>query len=214
MTEAEWLDCIDPEAMLNFLRSTGVFSDRKARLFAVALCYRLWPLLPDPRSHRAVVVGERFADGHASADELDAAMAAAFDVGDELVKRDDPRLRPFVIAAWCAYDAAHEAECAEGTASQAAEALGNEHEPDAQAHLIRCLFHPFTVLSRHPSWRSPVVGALAQTIYDERQFVDLPILADALEDVGCTDNTILSHLRGPGPHVRGCWAVDLILGKE
>jgi hypothetical protein len=55
---------------------------------------------------------------------------------------------------------------------------------------------------------------LAQGIYDERAFERLPILADALEDAGCTDAAILVHCRGPGPHVRGCWVVDLILGKQ
>jgi hypothetical protein len=54
---------------------------------------------------------------------------------------------------------------------------------------------------------------LAHLIYDQRRFTDLPVLADALEEAGCTDQTILDHLRGPGPHVRGCWAVDLLLGK-
>jgi hypothetical protein len=55
---------------------------------------------------------------------------------------------------------------------------------------------------------------LARSIYDEHRFVEMPILADALEEAGCTDPDILSHCRGPGPHVRGCWPVDLILGKE
>jgi hypothetical protein len=65
------------------------------------------------------------------------------------------------------------------------------------------------------------VVALAQAAYDQRELpaghldrARLAILADALEEAGCTDQTILGHLRGPGPHVRGCWAVDLILGKS
>jgi hypothetical protein len=56
------------------------------------------------------------------------------------------------------------------------------------------------------------IDAVAEMIYDERSFADMPILADPLEDAGCTDDAILSHLRAPGPHVRGCWAVDLCLG--
>ena len=56
--------------------------------------------------------------------------------------------------------------------------------------------------------------AIARHIYDDRAFHDLPILADALEDAGCADAAILDHCRGPGPHVRGCWAVDLLLGKS
>jgi hypothetical protein len=55
---------------------------------------------------------------------------------------------------------------------------------------------------------------MAQVIYDERKFEDLPFLADALEEAGCDNADILNHCRGPGPHVRGCWVVDLLLGKE
>jgi hypothetical protein len=55
---------------------------------------------------------------------------------------------------------------------------------------------------------------IASDIYRDGKFNDLPILADALEDAGCTDADLLGHLRSPGPHVRGCWAVDLVLGKE
>jgi hypothetical protein len=55
---------------------------------------------------------------------------------------------------------------------------------------------------------------LAPGIEEEQAFDRLPVLADALEEAGCTDADILSHLRGPGPHVRGCWVVDLLLGKE
>ena len=56
--------------------------------------------------------------------------------------------------------------------------------------------------------------ALAGAIYDERAFDRLPVLGDALEDAGCADAAILAHCRGPGEHVRGCWVVDLLLGKS
>ena len=55
---------------------------------------------------------------------------------------------------------------------------------------------------------------MAQWIYQERAFAELPILADALEDAGCTDPTLLDHLRRPGPHFRGCWALDLLRGER
>jgi len=60
---------------------------------------------------------------------------------------------------------------------------------------------------------TPAVLHLAQAIYDDRAFDQLPILADALQEAGCTSREVLDHCRSPGPHVRGCWVVDLILGK-
>ena len=62
------------------------------------------------------------------------------------------------------------------------------------------------------AWSDGLAPKLAQTIYEQRAFDRLPILADALTDAGCQDESILTHLRGPGPHVRGCWVVDLVLG--
>jgi hypothetical protein len=58
------------------------------------------------------------------------------------------------------------------------------------------------------------VVKVAQAIYDERAFDRMSILADALEEAGCTDQDILAHCRSGGDHVRGCWVVDLVLGKE
>jgi hypothetical protein len=64
------------------------------------------------------------------------------------------------------------------------------------------------------TWNHAAVLAIARHIYDDRAFHDLPIMADALEDAGCTNADLLAHCRGPGPHVRGCWVVDLMLGKS
>jgi predicted component of type VI protein secretion system len=63
-------------------------------------------------------------------------------------------------------------------------------------------------------WNDKTVRKIAQAINNDQAFDRLPILADALEEAGCTDPAILDHCRGPGPHVRGCWVVDLLLGKE
>ncbi len=95
------------------------------------------------------------------------------------------------------------------------------NECKAQAGILRDLLgNPFRSLFGNPAWRTPNVVALAQAAYDERSLPAgtlgpdrLAILADALEDAGCTDAAILTHLRGPGQHVRGCWPVDLLLGK-
>jgi hypothetical protein len=64
------------------------------------------------------------------------------------------------------------------------------------------------------AWNDGTVAKLAAAIYEERRFADLPILADALEDAGCSDAAILAHCRGPGEHVRGCWVVDLLTGRQ
>ena len=83
-----------------------------------------------------------------------------------------------------------------------------------QTALLRDIFgNPFRPAAFDPQWRSADVGALARTIYDDRAFDRMPIFADALMDAGCDDEQVIGHCRGPGPHVRGCWAVDLVLEK-
>jgi hypothetical protein len=84
----------------------------------------------------------------------------------------------------------------------------------AMGLLCELLGNPFHPAPVDTAWSTPTVIALAQVIYRDRAFDRLPILADALEDAGCTDRTILDHLRGPGTHVRGCFALDLVLDKH
>ena len=84
-----------------------------------------------------------------------------------------------------------------------------------QALLLRDVFrNPFRPLTIDPSWLTSTVTSLATAIYQERAFDRLPILANALEDAGCSQQDILSHLRSGGEHVRGCWPLDLLLEKE
>ena len=82
-----------------------------------------------------------------------------------------------------------------------------------KADLIRCVFqNPHCPLAFPLKWRTSAVVDLARTMYESRDFAAMPILADALEEAGCEDADILTHCRGDGPHVRGCWVVDGILG--
>jgi hypothetical protein len=95
-----------------------------------------------------------------------------------------------------------------------------------QAGLLRCLFGrtPFSLPAIDPTcltWNDGLVQRLAQAAYDERSLPEgtldparLAVLADALEEAGCTDVVLLEHLRGPGPHVRGCWVIDLLTSRE
>jgi hypothetical protein len=88
-------------------------------------------------------------------------------------------------------------------------------ERAAQAALLRCIFgNPFRPVAVDPAWLTPTVVQLAQGIYDDRAFDRLPILADALQDAGCDNDDVLNHCRDDGPHARGCWVVDLVLGKS
>ncbi|QDU21618.1 hypothetical protein ETAA1_35880 [Urbifossiella limnaea] len=81
--------------------------------------------------------------------------------------------------------------------------------------LVRCVSgNPFHPSPFSPTWRTEAVVGLARGMYESRGFGPMPVLADALEDAGCADAAILTHCRGDGPHVRGCWVVDLVLGKE
>ncbi|WP_227254714.1 hypothetical protein [Frigoriglobus tundricola] len=89
-----------------------------------------------------------------------------------------------------------------------------DEERKRQACIFRDIFdNPFHTMSVDPSWLTSTVAALAEGIYQEHAFDRMPILADALQDAGCDNADILNHCRGESPHVRGCWVVDLLLGK-
>jgi hypothetical protein len=87
-----------------------------------------------------------------------------------------------------------------------------------EAALLRCIFgNPFHLIAVDPSWMTwndSTVVKVAQATYGERAFDRMPILADALEESGCTNQDILAHCRSGGEHVRGCRVVDLVLGKS
>jgi hypothetical protein len=88
-------------------------------------------------------------------------------------------------------------------------------EQAGQSDIIRDIFcNPFRPVTFDPPWRSDTAVAIARQMYESRDFFAMPVFADALQDAGCDSADILDHCRGSGQHVRGCWVVDLILGRK
>jgi hypothetical protein len=231
MTEAQWLAATDPQVMLTFLQARGRASDRKLRLFAVACCRRIWDCLMDRRSCEAVEVSERYADGLARGEELAEAWGAARAAARVLDHH------PAWAAAWVA-DAGDPSSRTSLESAKGAGPPGTapwdvgkttefRDERAAQASLLRDLFGPLPFRLLPPlapsllDWNGGLVLHLALSAYECRAepggHLDparLAVLCDALLDAGLPpDAEILQHLRGPGPHWRGCWPLDLLLGR-
>ena len=262
MTEAEWLACVDPTPMLEFLTEDG--RERKLRLFGVACCRRFWHLLDDEhcKKHvdfgvenrmlengyppfpplnscrKAIELAERAADEPVSPEELDEISEAAFAFNrpatlycagyvegwgpfdGELVASGSAASaaeyasKPYLDPNGVASTAALPAGCLRKTVFGEDDEAAIAAERSCQCDILRDIFgNPFRPVALTGNWQTPETKRIAQQIYDDRAFDRLPQLADAIEAAGCTDADILSHCRAPGPHVRGCWAVDLILGR-
>ena len=221
MTEAEWLACEDPETMYLFVTETHDLN-RKSRMLGCACARRLWHLL-GPIYQTAIEVAEKYEDGTASEDELSRAASQAETAshtdyrGDTAVDlarivvqlASDPRT-PFPDLDKAASAFAWDAENAVVDWDEA-----REKELAVQVALVREIFgNPFRPVPLDPTWLTFDVQALARGIYDYKAFDRMPILADALQDAGCENADVLNHCRDvPATHVRGCWVVDLLLGK-
>jgi hypothetical protein len=211
MTEAEWLASRDVESMIADLirqRYPGAepcdwkVGERKKRLFISACLRRIWDLLPVEYRELTEAI-EQFADGSTCdiAHQWRAAESAQGGHADLLfsLEYDDVGLLCF----YCTAISAGENK-----------ALRNR-ETNQQAALFRDIFgNPFRPVLDDFRWHTSSAHSLATAMYDSRDFVAMPILADALEEAGCDNPDVLAHCRGDGPHVRGCWVVDLILGKK
>jgi len=230
MTEAEWLTDIKPDAMQSFVDDT--ISSRKLRLFACACCRMVWEQLTDARSRRAVEAAEQYVDGFATEEACQQAADEAFEANLFCGGREDNGRG---AAAFAAFDAANLEEGnrprqAQGSVmytvaflagfpwdarKQTERQVAKEEIEIKQAEVLRCIVgNPYRPVIIDPTWLTSTVTSLAAGIYADRAFDRMPILADALEEAGCDHADILTHCRGDGPHVRGCWVVDLVLGKE
>ncbi|HTU23241.1 MAG TPA: hypothetical protein VMG10_34725 [Gemmataceae bacterium] len=212
MTEADWLTCTDPLPMLELLR--GKASERKLRLFFCACC-RGEQYAVCPQGLAAVGVAEAFADG--LADETVRADAARL---IQSLLPDEGDWSAYSLIAWSLHKPIGGSYPLDYVMMWAIPSVVQAHlaSSDEITSLLRDLFgNPFRHVTIAPSWRvwnDGTIIRLAQGIYDERAFDRLPILADALEESGCTNADILAHCRLPCEHVRGCWVLDLLLGKS
>jgi hypothetical protein len=222
MTEAKWLAATDPTPLLKFL--LGKVSDRKLRLFGLDCCRLVLGFL-DQRGLKALDAAERYADGQCDLEELAGARSAAHEAFCEF--DDSQRCES---AAHAVYYLCH----AEGLATRVNElawetaAVSSYYQQPQhlkratrrlrrlrQSRILGDLFgNPFHPVITDPAWLTSTVLAIAQQMYDSRDFSLMPILADALQDAGCENEDILNHCRSDGPHVKGCWVSDLMFGKK
>jgi hypothetical protein len=217
MTEAEWLTTSDGLTMLFYLR--GKCSDRKLRLFACACCRRIWDLFPCQENRDLVAAVERYPDGNYDDPELNAAITDSTRREREFARDQNYWIAKNLGRSYYKMSAFQSAqETAVSVAHQEPERGFSKDEFAAQAALLREVFgNPFRPATMDAAWLASnggVVTSVARWIDETGAFDDLPILADALEEAGCLDVDVLRHCREKGPHVRGCWVVDLILAKD
>jgi hypothetical protein len=213
MTEQEWLACGDPLQLLDRIESE---SRRKVRLLACAACRHVWCEVRDERCRDELRAAEQLADGCASHTMLETASWEA-ELAYEEARHS---VRPEVLALYSAIsltvgevDVADLAAIFRATADLAP---FGKNARLTQADLIREIFgNLFRQLAFDVMWRTTDVRLLAEGIYAANAFDRMPILADALQEAGCDSDELLNHLRDPHAiHVRGCWSLDLILGKS
>ncbi len=226
LSEADWL-CRSPDTMIQCLATltsdrllsfhmTTQAVERKLRLFYCACCRLRWAALPSDEARQTVEVIERHADGAANRDEWAAARRRIllFERAARRLGRVwliPPEMRATADLTGLIVEAAkphRSLQCVYGRAGWSVDAT------ERIALLLEIFANPFHPIAVEPTHITGTVQALARTIYSERMFDLMPILADALMDAGCGTPQIIDHCRGPAAHTRGCWVLDLLLGKS
>jgi hypothetical protein len=227
MTEEEWLAASNVRDMLAFLAERNLF-ERQVGLWIVACCRQVQHLLDAGDPLKAIDAAERYVEEEIQKETLMNWRRRARHVRREM-GADVPTERRQACdaigpALWslCGYCYRYKPSRITQTLLAESRRLGTREGSKSiegrLAGLLRdCVGNPFQRRpAGKPAWLAAnggLAGRLANSIYDERKFGELPILADALEDAGCAEAMLLEHLRGPGPHERGCWALDVILGR-
>ena len=222
MTEEEWINETSPGTLVEAVRRRTRFRNevtaRKSRLAACAILRLVIPHTTETSWMEPIEVAELYADGRARFAEIVKAIESSTEtiLGGSTWCTSHTALQCLTQAdpLDSAYRAGTEADrflelTPEGRTEDKASMLRTD-----TAHILHDLFgNPFRPVAFDPNWRTSTVVSIAQGVYETRDFAPMPILADALQDAGCEHADILDHCRGAGPHVRGCWVVDLVLGK-
>lgn len=219
MTEADWLACLDLHKMLDSLPHQKI-SQRKLRLFACACCRQIWPLLSDP-SREAVTTAEQFAEELASREQLGVALANAVIVPGmpalAAANAATIHIAPLTHFSPTLYRPEESAACYAAQAARVAAVEAGEvtafEARNRQCNLLRCVWNPHFSEALPKPWllsNDSAVKRIAEAIYEEERYEDMPIIGDALEEAGCDHEGMLTHCRLGGPHVRGCWVIDVI----
>ncbi len=220
MTEEEWVNA-DEYAIRH---ATTRLGPRRQRLLAAAVCRELGKSIDYPAAHAALASIEAFADTGKTKAALRRARQSIVKTRDDLYfspASGTPLVDGGVELALFVVQVAATENAVFGTVGQAQEALViAEGIPEGVARrrlypVYREVAGPTPPVTFDPAWRTTAALQLARQMYESRDFGLMPILADALQDAGCEDDAVLSHCRDPnGVHVRGCWVVDLVLGKS
>lgn len=211
MREDQWLASDEPRRMLTALRKKGKASRRKLALFVVAgdrlLLTLLSPVYFYDLSERWLEIYER------EAETGEMPRTETFpDPTQELPA--NLSLHEFEWVRRLAFDSVEERVRRARTLAPSDRFDADEYRA-MQVSYLRCIFgNPYRTITLDHSFVTPRVKQLAAAIYEEKAFERLPILADALEEAGCTNVDILDHCRQQSVHVRGCWLVDLLLEKQ
>jgi hypothetical protein len=221
MTQNQWLSSTDLSALLQFLKDD--VRPRKFRLFACACLRQLRERTDDAHFRRTVVLAERFVEGDCERDPFRAAFRRAWPDGWERARvaalvAIDPLQRDNY--SWRCLELANDVvDLLSGRPTHTWAPLPPDRDTkpsrQEQTDLLREIVgDPFTEVRFDPAWRTGDVVPLAESIAVDGTFAELPVLADALEDVGCDSPDVLDHLRAPSRHALGCWALDLVRGRR
>jgi hypothetical protein len=212
VTEDEWTTSEDPDLLLEAAKSLKWLPARKARLFSAG-CFRLvWDKITADDIRLAVEMSDARADKKISQQELERHRYPMTKASEFVRSWLAVAIQSLATSNLNPGHVAHQVRAATENSVYGFSRRGVPCQP--QADLVReVVGNPFRPVTFDQQWRTSDTVGLAQAIYDDKAFERMPILADALMDAGCEEEQIIGHCRGVGPHVRGCWVVDLVLAK-